>query len=316
MWLNLFKPEYQKWRWIFCLALPIYIYLFVSFVEPFKNDKITYVWASTNAYISHSILNFILVTVVAIVTLIFFPKYFPKYFLPDNFTFQRFCTLTTMSAIAIEIGYFFTNKYFFNYDITLLWFLIFLFRVTISSFLFAGVPFVIGFLYVVNYFIEQPQSSIHSLEPREHSDINEIDKSIFETGTPQYKPNLAPKILHFSDNSSKRNLEVPLDSLFYITSAQNYIEVYYQNKNAVNTRQVLRSSLKAIEEEMIANDTNSPLFRCHKAFIVNREKVIELRGPSKMAQLILEGIEVTIPVSRQKYAELETQLAAPNCIFS
>ena len=53
--------------------------------------------------------------------------------------------------------------------------------------------------------------------------------------------------------------------------------------------------------------TDSPLIRCHKAFIVNREKVVELRGTAKTAHFVLEDLETTIPVSRQKYPEVELQ---------
>jgi DNA-binding LytR/AlgR family response regulator len=37
--------------------------------------------------------------------------------------------------------------------------------------------------------------------------------------------------------------------------------------------------------------------------------VIELRGNSKIAHLILKNIEKPIPVSRQKFAELEAMFA-------
>jgi DNA-binding LytR/AlgR family response regulator len=54
-------------------------------------------------------------------------------------------------------------------------------------------------------------------------------------------------------------------------------------------------------------DNNLPLIRCHKAFIVNREKVVELRGTTKLSYFILNGIDTQIPISRQKYAALDQQ---------
>ncbi len=320
MWRDFFKPKNENWRWAFCFALPTYLFLFVTAVEPFKNDKITYVWASTDAYISHSVLSFLLVTIIAILITIIIPKYFPKYFLPNNFIFQRFFTLILLGALLIETCYFFTNQYYFHFDITLLWLVTFMTRVTISSFLFAGVPFVFGFLQISGYF-----NGLHKNDKEEvkftHSEgvepiiYEKNNAPIDEKRTPQYKIDLAPKMLHFSDNSNRKSLEIPLDRFYYITSAQNYIEVFYEDKNAVTTRQILRNSLKAIEEDMILNDENSPLIRCHKAFIVNREKVIELRGPAKTAHFVLDGIDASIPVSRQKYAELGEQFSTPNNNF-
>jgi LytTr DNA-binding domain len=315
MWQAFFKPEYQNWRWAFCMSLGIYLYLFISFLEPFKGDKITYIWASTEAYISHSIINFSLVILITAFFVVFLPSYFPKFFLPKNFTLQRFGFLNLFTALFIEMGYFFSNYYFFHFDMTLSWFMIFMFRTTLSSFLFAGIPFSLGYLILFNYINNegnQKESIINYLPPNIESNHEEKDIQIVEAAPPQYNGILIPTMLNFSDNSNKKNLEIALDSLYYITSAQNYIEVFYQNKNAVLSRQVLRNSLKAIEEEMIVNNDDSPLIRCHKAFIINREKVIELRGPAKSAQVILDGIDTLIPVSRQKYTELETQFPPPN----
>ena len=318
MWQAIFKPEYQNWRWAFCLSLGIYLYLFVSFLEPFKDDKVTYIWASTEVYVSHSIANFTLVILISAFFIIFLPKYFPNFFLPENLTLQRFSLFTLVGALLIETGYFFTNYHFFHFDITPSWFIFFMFRTTLSSFLFAGIPFNIGYLILFNYMNNednQKESIINYSPNTESKNIEQKDIQIIEAAPPQYNSELSPKMLSFSDNSNKKNLDIGLDSLYYITSAQNYIEVYYQNNNAVLSRQILRNSLKAIEEEMITNINHSPLIRCHKAFIINREKVIEMRGPAKSAQLVLDGIDTLIPVSRQKYAELGTQFSAPNKFF-
>jgi hypothetical protein len=318
MWRAIFKPEYQNWRWAFCVSLGIYLYLFVSFLEPFKGDKVTYIWASTEAYISHCVINFALVVSVAAIGTIFLPSYFPKLFLPENFTLQKFSFLNLLAALTIETGYFFSNYYFFHYDITLSWFILFIFRTTMSSFLFAGIPFNFGYLILFNYMNNednQKESTINYFPNTELENNEEKDEQIVEAAPPQYNGILIPIMLNFSDNSNKKNLDIELNSLYYITSAQNYIEIFYQNKNAVLSRQILRNSLKAIEEEMITNINHSPLIRCHKAYIINREKVIEMRGPAKSAQLILDGIDTLIPVSRQKYTQLETQLSPLNKIF-
>jgi LytTr DNA-binding domain len=317
MWRAFFKPNYQNWRWAFCVSLGVYLYLFVSFLEPFKDDKVTYIWASTEAYISHSIINFSLVVLITAFSVIFLPSYFPKFFLPENFTLQRFGFLNLFTALFIEMGYFFTNYYYFHYETTLSWFIIFIFRTTLSSFLFAGIPFSIGYLILFNYINDEvnQKESIINYSPNVEENKEEDLQIIEATAPPQYNRILMPTTLSFNDNSNKKNLDVALDSLYYITSAQNYIEVFYRNKNAVLSRQLLRNSLKAIEEEMITNINNSPLIRCHKAFIVNSEKVIEMRGPAKSAQLVLDGIDTLIPVSRQKYAELETKFLPPNKDF-
>lgn len=314
MWRDFFKPKNENWRWAFCFALSIYLFLFVLLVEPFKNDKITYVWTSKGDYVGHCISNLVFVTLITMLSVLVVPKYFPKYFSPDRFTFQRFCGFTLSSALFIEVYYFFIDYYYFHFEISLFWFITFMVRVTLSSFLFAGVPFFLGFLQIFNYFnnIEKNNTEKVKITPLQNAETPIYEKNMPSndaTRTPQYNSDLAPQMLCFSDNSNRKNLEIPLDRFYYITSAQNYIEVFYRDKNAVDSRHVLRNSLKSIEEKMIESEDNSPLIRCHKAFIVNREKVVELRGPAKAAHFILEDIEAPIPVSRQKYAELEQQFS-------
>ena len=63
-------------------------------------------------------------------------------------------------------------------------------------------------------------------------------------------------------------LLVKLGNLFYIESADNYVNIYYLNKSKVS-RFILRNSLKNIEESL----TEFGLIRCHRSFIVNIEKV-------------------------------------------
>jgi DNA-binding LytR/AlgR family response regulator len=124
--------------------------------------------------------------------------------------------------------------------------------------------------------------------------------------TPQYEAEKQPEIFHFTDTNNKKNFYIPSDKLYYITSAQNYIEIHYQKKDGNKSRLLLRNTLRNIEEELHL-DMNSALIRCHKAFIINREKVVELRSPSKAGQFVLENIEEFIPVSRQKFPDLEPQ---------
>jgi DNA-binding LytR/AlgR family response regulator len=330
MWRKIFDPQYRTWQWAFCVATSLYVFLFVLLCEPFKSEEIPYSWLSNQAFIEHSILDFLTVASSCAVPLIFFPKYFPKYFSAENLTRPKLAFLILVMNLWAVTGNFFSNHFYFFSELTVSYYLLFLFKVTIPILLFSVLPFFYLFIRTFNYFTtpkeERDIKAIdYILQTSTTTDKSEIlisNSKFEEKGTPQYKTifdnkndeksDVEPQMLRFNDTSNKKSLTISVNNLYYITSAQNYIEVFYQNKNAMQSRQILRNSLKAIEEEMILNDENSPLIRCHKAFIVNREKVVELRGPAKLAQFILKDIDTTIPVSRQKYAELGTQFSAPN----
>jgi hypothetical protein len=309
MWKKIFEPQHLKWRWSFCLAIGIYLYLFVAVCEPFKDDKITYMWASFDAYTQHSLLNFTLTVLSCALPLIFLPHYFPNYFSSEKITLKRFSLWVLITALLIETGYFLVNHLFFHHDLNLVWFLVFMFKVTCTSFLFIGIPFLFVFLWVFDYFTNSQYKVLSHLEiPQlEDSRPSNLEMNVIELTDiipPQYDGEKHPIVLHFNDVANKKQLNVPLDSLYYITSAQNYIEIIYTNQNGKLSNQLLRNTLKTVEEELMT-DPDLPLVRCHKAFIVNYDKVLELRGTTKNAQFILADLEIKIPVSRHKFANFE-----------
>lgn len=208
------------------------------------------------------------------------------------------------------VFYFFGNYYYFHYEITLSWFLTYMFKIMITNTLFIGIPYIIVFLSIFNYFTGAQSNNREGVSNDVFSTTqltHDVEKSLLET-PPQYPHEISvqrPIMLSFTDSANKKSLDVALEHLYYITSAQNYIEIFHQNGVGIKST-LLRQSLKTIEEDMIIS-ADYPLIRCHKAFIVNREKVVELRGTAKTAHFILQDLETIIPVSRQKYPEVELQ---------
>jgi LytTr DNA-binding domain len=302
MWQDILKPQYVNWRWGGAALMSIYINVFIATFKPLEGDKLTYVWTTTTDYWLHLFLNCLIVFGGASFAMVYVPKIFPKFFNPETFNIKKLTILHFSSVLIISSFFFLCNAYFFKYDLTLSWYLIYLLNMLYHNLILTSFPFIVAFLLFFTYAKEQDKViEINDLEKKE----GENPTSLTEERTPQYNTPFEPAMLVFSDNSNKKMVQVPLENLYYITSAQNYIEVFYKNKNAENTRTVLRNSLKAIEEDMI-DGSDLPLIRCHKAFIVNLDKVIELRGPAKMAQFILKDIDATIPVSRQKFTEIKS----------
>jgi len=104
----------------------------------------------------------------------------------------------------------------------------------------------------------------------------------------------AKDIVHFKDEKGTLRLLVKQSNLYYIESADNYVNIYYSNKNKI-TRFMLRNSLKNIEEAV----SEYALIRCHRSYIVNIDKVKVLRR-EKDGLFIDLGVEEIndIPVSK------------------
>jgi hypothetical protein len=293
MWQVFFQPQYKTWRLWVSIVFGIYYFSFFSTFQPFKSAyfltnsvKMTYHYAVFGCIVFFS-LNLCIVIL---------PKFFPTHFLPINFTLKRFCLLVTSGLLLTCLLNYFNLSYFIHLDGGLLSFNHFLFSLALPTIFYTTIPLIIFTLLGFNYLTEK-----ENVEQRKQT---QLEGSRLEE-TPQYEGVLPVNIYHFSDILNKKNFHIASNNLYYVTSAQNYIEIHYK-KNGLPTRLVLRNSLKAIEEELNL-DMNSSLIRCHKAFIINREKVVEMRGSTKSAQFILEDIEEPIPISRQKYAELEPQ---------
>ena len=89
-------------------------------------------------------------------------------------------------------------------------------------------------------------------------------------------------------------LELSLDSLFYITSADNYINVCYKDAQSIKHK-LLRSSLSEITKSF---NGQPELLRCHKSYIINKTKIESLTGNAAGYKIKLKSYSELIPVSR------------------
>ncbi len=106
-----------------------------------------------------------------------------------------------------------------------------------------------------------------------------------------------------SDNKNEA-LTLDPDSLLYLESTDNYVTVYYL-KEDVAEKVILRSTLKA-QEEALAEIPG--MFRAHKSYVVNCNRITNVSGNAQGYKLQLEGVETVIPVSRKQNEELRRRV--------
>ena len=281
MWEKFFLKENFKARWIFAIGAPIYVIIFYVFLEPRKNDLIPYSYRS---------LDYSLITITYLFLFIFMvfllPKAIPSYFDKKNWSFKKFnlwfiflCVLGFLLSMILDFEAFDISansaniwKYFVDYQL--------------PTDLFAVIPIYIFFMFDI--------TNLMSNKKPETSDLNEMDNLIPIENTPSVFP------LIFVDQNEKNVLEINSEQLLYITTSDNYVDIFYK-KNQNIERQILRNTLKGIEEQH--NDAQF-LFRCHKTYIVNMQKVIKIEGNAKGYFFVLEHVEDKIPISRNKNEEL------------
>jgi hypothetical protein len=106
--------------------------------------------------------------------------------------------------------------------------------------------------------------------------------------------NQKSNVILFHDEKGELRLSIQRNSLLYIESADNYVIIWYLNKNAV-TKFILRSTLKALEEQL----SELHVLRCHRSFLVNFEqiKIIRREKDGVFLDLGIEGVS-DIPISK------------------
>lgn len=80
------------------------------------------------------------------------------------------------------------------------------------------------------------------------------------------------KIINFFDDKDELQLSLRLDHIYYIESAENYVHIYYRNKENVE-RFTLRSSMKKQQEKL----EKYGFIRCHRSYLVNFANILLLR---------------------------------------
>ena len=114
------------------------------------------------------------------------------------------------------------------------------------------------------------------------------------------------KQIAFSDEKGALKLSVNVENLFYIESADNYVNICYKNKDRI-TKFCLRNSLKNIE----SMENTAELVRCHRKYIVNLNKVTVIKKEKTGLYIELEDKEIEdIPVSKTYAQHVLDQFSA------
>ncbi len=103
----------------------------------------------------------------------------------------------------------------------------------------------------------------------------------------------AENAVRFSDNKGNVKLAVDTNSVLYIASAGNYVDICYDNRGKI-ARYSLRNTMKGIEEACEANQ----IVRCHRSYYINLQKVKLIKHTTDGLQAELNAASIDdIPIS-------------------
>jgi len=113
----------------------------------------------------------------------------------------------------------------------------------------------------------------HLTSPAESqpADKQPIEEQKSEVAT-EPQPSPSSRIINFFDEKDELQLSLRLDHIYFLESAENYVNIYYRNKENTE-RFTLRSSLKKQQEKL----EKYGFIRCHRSYLVNFDNILLLR---------------------------------------
>ena len=104
----------------------------------------------------------------------------------------------------------------------------------------------------------------------------------------------ADEVIHFTDEKGALKLSIKQDYVCYIVSADNYVNIFYQNKGKM-AHCMVRTTMKNLEDMLEPRGFS----RCHRSYLVNTKKVKIVRKERDgfYIDLDMDGIG-DIPVSK------------------
>jgi hypothetical protein len=130
--------------------------------------------------------------------------------------------------------------------------------------------------------------------------VSDIIKQ-FNTETYLSSPGESEELIRIESQLKKEELFFYPDQFIYAESDGNYI-VFHLNLESQVKKKIIRNSISNVEQQL----SSIPFFfRTHRAFIVNIRKVSSQKGNTLGYRLKLAGIDIEIPVSRQKTRDFD-----------
>jgi DNA-binding LytR/AlgR family response regulator len=115
-------------------------------------------------------------------------------------------------------------------------------------------------------------------------------------------PSKAGTVADLRSPETGDRIRVSTDSLLYIESDGNYVHIHSSGPNGAE-HHMLRCSLQHAESRL----TDLPIVRCHRRYLVNSRRVVEVShaGRAAVVRLLTErGDDVRVPVARSRAAEV------------
>jgi len=213
---------------------------------------------------------------------------FPRFYNPEKWTVLRqyisqVIILITVTTINYAYSLLFTN---FENNGTNGFFMMLILTFSVAIFLFIG-------FNMISYNIHF-KKSIENI-----NQINSLLKKKSIVKQKEIETNICIK-----SETNNIELEIIPESLIYIETDGNYLNVFYLYAGAV-VKKTIRNTIKNVEDNI---SQYSSIMRCHRAYIINLKHVNNIDGNAQGYKLDIKATDSKIPVSRNYIQEFKTRM--------
>lgn len=254
---------------IFIISLCVFAFLFLF--QPLNIDSL----ATKDKF--YLMIGICVITFISLsLNLLLLPSILPKIFIHKEWTIKKEILWNIWILLTIGVSYFFYNKtlHLMEFD----------FYMIVKLILTSIIP--ISALIVVNY-NKMLRSNLIT--------ANEINRKLKESKL------INEKVVYFKSDYQKDSLAIKISLVRIIRSANNYIEVFW-NEDGIIKNQMVRCSL-AKAEELLKEDKF--IFKCHRSYLININFIEKIEGNSLGYKLFFENIDFSVPVSKNFATKLK-----------
>jgi len=308
------KPAQLKLALIF--GLVVFLLLFI--LNPFGNPTDSLASLFINCSVAGSLTFF----TIAFVFWVFFPL-FPHFFKEERWNIGREIIFSLIIITSIATANIVAGNIFKGNNLSFINWLRMIFYTTVIGIAPATISIVINQARLLKKYRIEVQNINLQLVKTAVTDIAvNAAKRVIEDGTQtlpvalldESKPISATKISPAIDaplqitieaENEKDNLCIAASSFIAACSADNYVKIFYGDKDKLETV-IIRTTLKKVEEQVAAFPN---FFRCHRTALVNMDTVKNLSGTAQGYRLHLGNLPEAIPVSRNLNQIIKSKLA-------
>ena len=267
--------------WKVIIPISLFVCLFMIIFQPFGLSD----YAGSDKYIL--LAGYGLVTLVILLfDLFLIPALFPAFFRDENWVVWKELLILLWILFTIGLANLFYTTIFFHI------------RFSISSIVLVQLyTLAIGIIPVTTLTIVK-QNYLH----RKHRlSADQLSSHIPH----RKKESESSSQVKFVSDNGKDEISLSINDLSVIDAEGNYITLFHTQDE--KPQSILLRNTLSYAEEIVSSFPS--LYKCHRSFLVNLDRVTKVNGNSQGYRLVVSGVPDEIPVSRSNTIRLKELLS-------